>query len=503
LRTARQHCPLPLDADTTLRRLGDARLKIYLVRQAPSVERGEWLGDDDELRPLSEVGRQDAVLLAEQLADDPPTRIVTAPPLRCQQTVQPLAARLGLDLEVDERLARGEDVSRQLELFPTYDEGPLMLCTHADVIASILRLLELVDADRPECRKGSVWVLEGQGYTPSQATYLEPVGSRRRRRRRAAPAPQPEEEDVVRAAVLDLGSTSFNLLIADVSGDGMIRPVVREKVMLRLGAAIGDENHIPHEVCERACAVALELSEIARREKVERFFPVATAALRSAENGRSAARAIGVALGHPIRILSGKQEARIIFRAFQQRLELGNEPVLGLDLGGGSLEVALGSRDEILAEATTKLGVVRLHRELVTDDPMRKADVRAIRERVESGLAKHRKRFRPGSGRAAIAAGGTMRALLRLHEEREVRRGPRVALPTVSREELAELRRTLVRSTPEERARMRGVRRERADLLPVGAVVLETVARVLDVPGYRICDWGLREGILLDAMVAD
>jgi exopolyphosphatase/pppGpp-phosphohydrolase len=50
---------------------------------------------------------------------------------------------------------------------------------------------------------------------------------------------------------------------------------------------------------------------------------------------------------------------------------------------------------------------------------------------------------------------------------------------------------------------MRGVRRERADLLPVGAVVLETVARVLDVPGYRICDWGLREGILLDAMVAD
>ena len=147
-------------------------MKIYLVRQARSVGSAEWLGDDDDLRPLSERGREQAALLADHFAADPPTRVVTASALRCQQTVQPLASRLGLEAEIDERLGHGEDVARTLELLATAEGGPLLLCTFADVIGSILRALELQGVERPECRKASVWTLEAEGEraAPSTAT---------------------------------------------------------------------------------------------------------------------------------------------------------------------------------------------------------------------------------------------------------------------------------------------------------------------------------------------
>jgi len=478
-------------------------MKIYLVRQARSVGSAEWLGDDDDLRPLSERGREQAALLADHFAADPPTRIVTAPALRCQQTVQPLASRLGLEAEIDERLGHGEDVARTLELLATAERGPLLLCTFADVIGSILRALELQRVERPECRKASVWTLERERAAPSTATYAEPVRALRRRRR--APSP-PRAEGAVRAAVLDLGSTSFNLLIADVAHDGGIARVVREKVMLRLGAVIADEGCIPDPVCDRAGSVAREFAEIARGEEVDRLFAVATAALRSATNGQSAAQRIGAALGHPIRILSGEEEARTIFRAFQSRLELGAERVLGLDLGGGSLELALGSGVEIEGEVTTNLGAVRLHRELVPNDPMKKSELRAIRERVSDELEPHLGLLSPGAGRPAIATGGTARALARLVAGRTKGRAPRERRAAglcdeISRDELRQLCRLLVRSSHAERLGMRGIRKARADLLPVGAVILETVADRLDLTGYRICDWGLREGILIDELI--
>ena len=91
----------------------------------------------------------------------------------------------GVPVEVEERLAEGELIARVLELLPTAGDGPLLCCTHSDVIESLLRVLELAEPDksgRIPCKKGSVWVLEGGGYTPTRATYFEPVGRPKRGR---------------------------------------------------------------------------------------------------------------------------------------------------------------------------------------------------------------------------------------------------------------------------------------------------------------------------------
>jgi exopolyphosphatase/guanosine-5'-triphosphate,3'-diphosphate pyrophosphatase len=475
-------------------------VKIYLVRNARAVARDEWDGDE-LLRPLSERGEVEAEAIAEHLSGLGVARVIAAPELRCQQTVEPLAGAAGRSVHVDERLAAGSDVEKALEVLPSFDEGPVVLCSHADVILGLLRFFELGEPDprdgRPPCRKGSIWVLQGFGRTPTAATYLEPVARSKGGRPRF---PEPEGPRRVRAAVLDLGSTSFNLLIADATPRGEIRPVVQEKVMLQLGAVIASQSRIPDEAAESAVAVGRALCDVARREKVEMMLPVATAALRDARNGGEVAERIGSVIGTPVRILSGEEEARVIFRALRARVGLGGGRALALDLGGGSLELAIGSEARgVEWAASLPLGVVRLRGRHVKGDPMTPREAGVIDECVRALLAPHLEeiaRLRPG---AALAAGGTARALARLLAERE--RGARVSGPLpLPTGKLAELRDRLVPSSSRERLRMRGVRRGRADLLPTGAVVLASVADALGVEGFTVSDWGLREGALLEAL---
>jgi exopolyphosphatase/guanosine-5'-triphosphate,3'-diphosphate pyrophosphatase len=469
-------------------------MRIYLLRHARAESRANWDGED-VLRPLSETGREQAVAVADELSGMPPDRIVCDPSLRCQETVQVLARRHRIPVEVDERLAAGETVQRALELLPRDCDESILLCTHSDVVASVLRFFELPAPDpdaAPRCKKGALWLLEGPGRGVARAQYIEPL----RRTDRSLPAESGRQS--LRSAVLDLGSTSFSLLIADVRKDGILLPVVYEKVMLRLGAVLAKQDTIPDDIADRAIAVARELGEIARREKVENLLTVATSAIRDAKNGRAIARRIERVIGTPVRVLSGKEEARLMFRAFQARLELGRTPALGIDLGGGSLELAVGNEDSISFEATLPIGVARLAREFVTGDPIRKSDVRKLRKRVEKALAPHVRALEGSAIRRAIATGGAVRALDRLVRELSADGTDRLGVASLS-----ELTDELVASGHEDRLAMRGIRKARADLLPTAAVIVSTVADVLCLEEIDVCDWGLREALLLESFDAE
>lgn len=303
----------------------------------------------------------------------------------------------------------------------------------------------------------------------------------------------------LRVAVLDLGSTSFHLLVADASPTGRIERVVRRRVMLRLGATIADEGAIPKPIAARAVESARALRRVAEEHGAERLLPVATAALRDASNGAPLAEAIARALETPVRMLSGIEEARLIFASFRHRIPLGNAIALGMDLGGGSLELAIGDGFDVHWETTLPLGVTRLHGELALHDPMKRRERKAIEARVEECLLAGRKEVRARAPKLPIASGGTARALARLVEERGGGRTVSGGL-RVSRADLSRLAEDLCEASHEERLRMPGMKRSRADLLPTGAVVLDTLMGCLGLRELLICDWGLREGVILEAL---
>jgi exopolyphosphatase/guanosine-5'-triphosphate,3'-diphosphate pyrophosphatase len=290
-----------------------------------------------------------------------------------------------------------------------------------------------------------------------------------------------------------------HLLVADASPTGRIERVARRRVMLRLGATIADAGSIPKPIGQRAVESARALRRVAEEHGAERLIPVATAALRDARNGAPLADSIARALGTPVRVLSGIEEARLIFAAFRHRIALRDTLALGLDLGGGSLELAIGYGFDIHWETTLPLGVTRLHGELAFHDPMKRREVKEIRKRVEECLEESRAEVRARAPKLPIASGGTARALARLVEERGEGRATNGGL-RVPRAALARLAEDLADASHDERLRWPGIKRSRADLLPTGAIVLDTLVERLGLRELLICDWGLREGVILEAL---
>ena len=279
-----------------------------------------------------------------------------------------------------------------------------------------------------------------------------------------------------------------------------MRRVLRERVMLRLGATVTEGGHVPDDVCVRAVETARLLGESARNAHADILIPVATAALRDATNGAEVAARIGAAVGAPTRLLSGAEEARLTFAAFRRKLKIGSRVALGLDLGGGSLEVITGDDHEVRFETTLPLGAARLHAELVRSDPMTRDEKRAVRARVRERLGVHREAILRDAPRFAIATGGTMRALARLIAAAAGHDLTEIHGTVVSAEALRDLARRLARSTQAARLALPGMRRQRADLVPTGALVLRTVVEELGLSGLTVSDVGLREGVILQAL---
>ncbi len=464
-------------------------MKLYLIRHAKAESRASWW-HADVLRPLSAEGHGEAMGLVERLDGVPIARVISSPALRCRQTVEPLAARLGLTVEIEPRLGEGSSMGEAMALIGSLGNRPVVLCSHGDLIPGLVQKLApgALELEGKRVPKGSTWVFQGTYGETLRVAYLPPP-------RHAFGAGA--EGERLRIAVADLGSTSFHMLVADAMPDGHLERVAREREMLRLGAAIGPDGLIPPETCERAVDAARRLGRAAQRAGAEQVHAIATAALRDAKNGRKLAEQLGRALSADVRILSGQEEARLIFAAFRRRVGLGDEPALGLDLGGGSLELAVGNASNLRFEETLRLGVARLHGELAPSDPMTGGESRRLRDWVEESLAPLVPRIQALAPERCIAAGGTARALgrLLLEEEDAALRGL-----LVTEDQLEKLSQKLRRSSHSERLDMPGMDTRRADLLPVGALILSTLVQMLRLPGLMISDWGIREGVILSAI---
>ena len=150
---------------------------IFLTRHAHAGKRSAWEGDD-AARPLSARGMAQALDLASVLGGEAPGRLVSSPYVRCLQSLEPLAARLGLDVEPHETLAEGAGIDRALALLLELDLVNGVACSHGDLIPPLLRsLCDLgMTTEGPLLdQKGSLWVIETDTGRPISGTYRPPA----------------------------------------------------------------------------------------------------------------------------------------------------------------------------------------------------------------------------------------------------------------------------------------------------------------------------------------
>jgi exopolyphosphatase/guanosine-5'-triphosphate,3'-diphosphate pyrophosphatase len=147
----------------------------------------------------------------------------------------------------------------------------------------------------------------------------------------------------VRIAALDLGSNSFHLLVADAHPDGTFEPLVAEKEILRLADIVTTQGRIGNEAASHAVEVVARFRALAESVGADEIVACATSAFRDADDSAEVVDRIEGEAGVRVNVISGKEEARLIFAAVRASVVIDPGPALALDLGGGSLELTSGA----------------------------------------------------------------------------------------------------------------------------------------------------------------
>jgi len=182
----------------------------------------------------------------------------------------------------------------------------------------------------------------------------------------------------VRLAAIDLGTNSVHMVIANVTPDGRIEVIDRVKEMVRLGKQAFTTGQLSPETMALAGRALKTFGRLARVRRVERLRAVATSAVREARNGERFVQKLRRETGLPIQIISGPEEARLIFRASRHALGLDGGPHLLVDVGGGSVELSLAQDGRPLWMRSLPLGVARLTQQFLTKDPPSPGQIRSL-----------------------------------------------------------------------------------------------------------------------------
>ncbi len=302
----------------------------------------------------------------------------------------------------------------------------------------------------------------------------------------------------MRLAVVDLGSNSFHLAVVDVDSVDSFIPVTRYKEMLGLGAVVARHGLIPMAEGDRAAQTFRRLVALARHAGADTILACATAAIRQATNGPQLIAAMAAESGVDIQILSGDDEARLIFGAVVASIRVDEDPVVCLDVGGGSLEVAVGGSHGAPYLASIDAGAARLSATHILNDPPRPVEIEAVRARVDQALEPVVAASSSIQPTMAVGTGGVVRDLARLVASRRSGSVGSINQLRISIEELGNLAAELATMTTAERARLPGIERARAKVAPVGAAMLVTAMDAFGVSELTIARWGLREGLILE-----
>ena len=297
----------------------------------------------------------------------------------------------------------------------------------------------------------------------------------------------------MRLGVLDMGSNTIHLQVVDAHPGARPTPASSQKFELRLTEYLDRNNHITDEGFDLLSHAITEVLKHAKEFECEEILAFATSAIREADNGDKIITDLRRIHSIDLQILSGDEEAQITFLAARRWLGWSAGRLLVLDIGGGSLEMAIGNDESASSTLSLPIGAARMTREFLNGDPYTSKSIKAltqysqemISQSVAGELAEH-------NADRIVATSKTFRTLARLTDHWYKDGGK-----FLEREALAAAIEKLKDLTNTQRSSLPGVSPSRAKQIVAGAIVAESVMKHLSIEKVEICPWALREGIVL------
>jgi exopolyphosphatase/guanosine-5'-triphosphate,3'-diphosphate pyrophosphatase len=314
-------------------------------------------------------------------------------------------------------------------------------------------------------------------------------------------------QDCILAAI-DIGTNSIHMAIVRIELSlPTFTIIAREKDTVRLGDRDPKTGNLTEEAMQRSIAALQRCRDLAVSFNVDRLIAVATSATREAPNGQEFLKRIHAELGLVVNLISGQEEARRIYLGVLSGMDFNDRPHIIIDIGGGSTEIILGDSQDARFLSSTKIGAVRLTRDFITTDPISNSELNYLRAYVRGMLERPVEELQAcvqsGETLRLVGTSGTIETLATIHALEKTGAVPNPLTGyQFSYKDLKEMVKRFASMDYDRRFAIPGMSDKRAEIILAGAVVLLEAMAMLNLDLVTICERALREGVIVDWMLA-
>ena len=294
--------------------------------------------------------------------------------------------------------------------------------------------------------------------------------------------------------IIDLGTNTFHLLVAE-RVDSQYTIIYQNRVPAKVGMGGINQNIITEEGVERAIKAISDFQTTLKEMGVEKVMAFGTSALRSANNGNEVIQKIKNATGIETKIISGEEEAELIYLGVRAAVKLGKEKSLIVDIGGGSVEFIIGNDQEIFWKHSFDIGAQRLLEKFQKHDPISSEEIKMLDQFFDSSLQPLLTQLGVHLPKTLVGSSGTFDTLSDIYCSRNniQQQSPETPLTIVAFYEIFE--ELIVKNRPE-RMKIVGMIEMRVDMIVVACCLIDFLLKRHSFSAIRVSSYSLKEGVL-------
>lgn len=301
-----------------------------------------------------------------------------------------------------------------------------------------------------------------------------------------------------RIAIIDLGTNTFNLLIAEVETDKSYRNVFQTKISVKLGEGGIDKNFITPAAFQRGIDAIKEYQSIIEKYNVKKVVAIATSAIRGASNGAAFVDNIKTETNIDVQVISGEREAELIYYGVRKAVKLTDSKSLIIDIGGGSTEFIIANDKHIFWKYSFLLGAARLLERFGPSNPITNNEIEALQNYLKIELQPLVDAVQKFPITELIGSSGSFDSLADMIAARYYTGTISDAETeyTFNLKDVAALHEVIVKSTTAERMQMKGLVKMRVDMIVVSSILLDFIIRSFAIQKLRLSTYSLKEGVM-------
>ncbi len=299
-------------------------------------------------------------------------------------------------------------------------------------------------------------------------------------------------------AIIDCGTNTFNLLVVDYEIQGDYHVLLNTKKSVKLAEGGLENNKIAPKAFDRGIKAFVEFVKTANKYQPGRIHAVATSAIRSSVNGPDFVKKVFDKTGVMIQVLNGDTEAQYIYKGVRLALDNIQEPILIMDIGGGSTEFIIAHKNNVLWKKSFELGAARLLQQYQPSDPVTADQINSLKTHFKNILQPLTHQLKKQSINYLIGCSGTFESIADIIKTDKNEPENSDKLFSFQEKDFRNTCKKLIASTEEQRKQLPGLVNFRVDTIVYGSILIQFVKKRYKIPNMVYSTYALKEGILYD-----